>query len=103
ERISSAQQEQRQFIADAAHELRTPITALNLQMQILLKQFPDAQELQNLSKGLIRIQHLVSQLLNLAKQDASILEVETKQNFSLNQVAVNCVEQLINLAMQKEI
>ncbi len=103
ERISSAQQEQRQFIADAAHELRTPITALNLQMQILLKQFPDAQELQNLSKGLIRLQHLVSQLLSLAKQDASILEVETKQHFSLNQVAVNCVEQLINLAMQKEI
>lgn len=103
ERISSAQQEQRQFIADAAHELRTPITALNLQMQILLKQFPDAQELQNLSKGLIRIQHLVSQLLSLAKQDASILEVETKQQFLLNQVAVNCVEQLVHLAMQKEI
>ncbi|MFH7765180.1 sensor histidine kinase [Acinetobacter sp. BSP-28] len=103
ERISSAQQEQRQFIADAAHELRTPITALNLQMKILLKQFPDAQELQNLSKGLIRIQHLVSQLLSLAKQDASILEVETKQQFLLNQVAVNCVEQLVHLAMQKEI
>ena len=103
DRISFAQQEQRQFIADAAHELRTPITALNLQMQILLKQFPDAQELQNLSKGLIRIQHLVSQLLSLAKQDASILEVETKQQFLLNQVAVNCVEQLVHLAMQKEI
>ena len=103
ERISSSQQEQRQFIADAAHELRTPITALNLQMQILLKQFPEDHDLQNLSKGLIRIQHLVSQLLNLAKQDASILDVETKQQFLLNQVAVNCVEQLIHLAMQKEI
>ncbi|CAB1222824.1 sensor histidine kinase [Acinetobacter bouvetii] len=103
ERISSAQQEQRQFIADAAHELRTPITALNLQMQILLKQFPEDQDLQNLSKGLIRIQHLVSQLLNLAKQDASVLEAENKQQFLLNQVAVNCVEQLIHLAMQKNI
>ncbi|MGE8563933.1 MAG: sensor histidine kinase, partial [Acinetobacter bohemicus] len=103
ERISQSQQEQRQFIADAAHELRTPITALNLQMQILLKQLPDNPDLQNLSKGLIRIQHLVSQLLNLAKQDASILELETKQPFLLNQVAANCVEQLIHLAMQKEI
>jgi len=65
----------------------TPITALNLQMKILLKQFPEDHDLQNLSKGLIRIQHLVSQLLNLAKQDASILNVETKQQFLLNQVA----------------
>lgn len=103
DRISQSQQEQRQFIADAAHELRTPITALNLQIQILLKQSPEDQDLQNLSQGLIRIQNLVSQLLNLAKQDASIMEVETKQQFLLNQVAVNCVEQLIHLAMQKEI
>ena len=103
QRILSAQQEQRQFIADAAHELRTPITALNLQMQILLKKNPSNPDLINLSKGLIRIQHLVSQLLNLAKQDASILELETKQLFLLNDVAVDCVEQLIDLALQKSI
>ncbi len=78
ERISSAQQEQREFIADAAHELRTPITALNLQMQILLKQFPDAQELQNLSKGLILGSAFGQPAAQSGKQDASILEVETK-------------------------
>lgn len=103
ERISLSQQEQRQFIADAAHELRTPITALNLQMQILLQKFPQDEALLNLSKGLIRIQHLVSQLLSLAKQDASVFELERKQNFDLKQVAANCVEQLIHLAMQKDI
>lgn len=103
ERISLSQQEQRQFIADAAHELRTPITALNLQMQILLQKFPQDDALQNLSKGLIRIQHLVSQLLSLAKQDASVFELERKQHFDLKQVATNCVEQLVHLAMQKDI
>lgn len=103
ERILNAQQEQRQFIADAAHELRTPITALNLQMQILLKQCPEAQDLKNLSQGLIRIQHLVSQLLNLAKQDALMLEFDHKQPCALHQVALNCIEQLIHLAMQKDI
>src|SRR5699024_6291925 len=69
----------------------------------LLKQFPEDHDLQNFSKGLIRIQHLVSQLLNLSKQAASILDVETKQQFLLNQVSVNCVEQLIHFAMQLEI
>lgn len=103
ERISSAQQEQRQFIADAAHELRTPITALNLQMQILLREFPEHAALEKLSQGLIRIQHLISQLLDLAKQDASSLDTVTLHPFYLNQVAVNCVEQLIHVALQKDI
>ncbi|MEB3755168.1 ATP-binding protein [Acinetobacter sp. MD2(2019)] len=103
DRISKTQQEQKQFIADAAHELRTPITALNLQTKILLRDFPENHALLNLSKGLARIQHLVSQLLSLAKQDASINVVETPKMICLNDVALNCVEQLMNLAMEKEI
>lgn len=102
-RISQAQHEQRQFIADAAHELRTPITALNLQTQILLRELPDHPPLLKLNKGLERIQHLVSQLLSLAKQDAAILSHEAKSNFSIQEVTVNCVEQLIQLALEKEI
>ena len=103
DRISKTQQEQKQFIADAAHELRTPITALNLQTKILLRDFPENTALINLSKGLARIQHLVSQLLALAKQDASVNSVEMSKKFRLNDVALNCVEQLMNLAMEKEI
>ncbi|MBE2649509.1 two-component sensor histidine kinase, partial [Acinetobacter baumannii] len=103
ERISKAQNEQKQFIADAAHELRTPVTALNLQTKILLSQFPEHESLQNLSKGLARIQHLVTQLLALAKQDVTLSMVEPTGYFQLNDVALNCVEQLVNLAMQKEI
>ncbi|MFT4021070.1 MAG: ATP-binding protein [Acinetobacter sp.] len=103
DRISKTQQEQKQFIADAAHELRTPITALNLQTKILLRQFPDNSAFINLSKGLARIQHLVSQLLSLAKQDASLSVLEIPQKICLNDVALNCVEQLMNLAMEKDI
>lgn len=103
DRISKTQQKQKQFIADAAHELRTPITALNLQTKILLRDFPENTALINLSKGLARIQHLVSQLLALAKQDASVNSVEMSKKFRLNDVALNCVEQLMNLAMEKEI
>ena len=103
ERISLAQQEQRQFVADAAHELRTPITALNLQTKILMSQFPNEGNLVNLSKGLARMQHLVAQLLSLAKQDATLSHDMQITRFKLNDIALNCVEQLMNLAMEKDI
>ena len=102
-RISEAQQEQRQFIADAAHELRTPITALNLQTQILLRECPNQASLLKLNKGLARIQHLVTQLLSLAKQDVSVLSHEQKSDLLVSDVALNCIEQLIHFAMEKQI
>lgn len=102
-RISLAQQEQRQFVADSAHELRTPLTALNLQLQILLQQFPQSDALHNLSLGILRMQHLVNQLLSLAKQDVTESLTEPVQSLSLNQMTVACIEQLIQLALQKEI
>lgn len=103
EKISVGQQEQRQFIADAAHELRTPITALNLQSTILLQQFPESNALQQHSKGLARIQHLVAQLLSLAKQDATLPYLAQYQDFKLDHVAFSCIEQLIPFALQKNI
>ena len=102
-RISLSQQEQRQFVADSAHELRTPLTALNLQLQILLQQFPQSDALHNLSLGILRMQHLVNQLLSLAKQDVTEGLTEPVQSLSLNQMTVACIEQLIQLALQKEI
>lgn len=103
ERILQSQQEQQQFVADAAHELRTPITALNLQAQILLSQFPDHSALHGLNRGLARIQHLVTQLLALAKQDSALSAGAHLHNVQLNDVALHCVEQLMNLALVKNI
>lgn len=102
-KISQAQQEQKQFIADAAHELRSPITALNLQSKILMQQFPHTHALHQLNTGLVRMQHLVNQLLNLARQDASLLHQQNTQQFNLKDITLNCIEQLLGLAMQKEL
>lgn len=75
QRIADSQQQQQQFIADAAHELRTPLTALNMQLAVLERvqtgQEQQPYNLDNLKKGLVRIQHLVTQMMALAHQDAS--------------------------------
>lgn len=103
QKISDAQQEQKQFVADAAHELRTPITALNLQTQILMQELPENTSIVKLNKGLIRTQHLVGQLLKLAQQDASNATEEPKVEVNLKEIAIQCVEQLIHLSLEKDI
>ncbi len=69
-RLGSALALQRDFVADAAHELRTPITALSLQLQ-LLERAADAQHrraaLEELRAGVDRAHRLVEQLLQLSR------------------------------------
>ncbi|WP_096667887.1 sensor histidine kinase [Polaromonas sp. AET17H-212] len=69
-RLGGALSLQRLFLADAAHELRTPITALRLQLQLLERASDEAQReaaLTQLRAGIDRAQHLVEQLLQLSR------------------------------------
>jgi len=63
---------QRAFVADAAHELRSPLTALSLQMQ-LLRRAPDAEARSaaeaQLAAGIERASRGVEQLLALARSE----------------------------------
>lgn len=65
--------QQRRFIADAAHEMRTPITALSLQAENLdpvdLPE-PARERLDALKEGMARTKHLLEQLLALARHEA---------------------------------
>ncbi|HEY2452971.1 MAG TPA: ATP-binding protein [Scandinavium sp.] len=69
-KVDGAMQAQQRFIADAAHELRTPFTALSLQAERLSEADmpPDAHHrLALLRQGLSRNKNLLEQLLTLAR------------------------------------
>lgn len=71
-RLEAAQRNQQQFVADASHELRSPITALNAGIQDLAAH-PDPTALPTVCEELLaetaRLDRLVGSLLVLAKAD----------------------------------
>ncbi|HQU15929.1 MAG: hypothetical protein B7Z66_07650 [Chromatiales bacterium 21-64-14] len=71
-RLGAALGAQRAFVADAAHELRTPLAAITLQAQ-LAGRAPGAREraaaLADLDAGLRRAKRVVEQLLTLARSE----------------------------------
>ena len=72
-RVARDMQKQQRFIADAAHELRSPVAALTLQAEsIASATTPDdaAQRLATLRSGLQRTRQLLEQLLSMARSQA---------------------------------
>lgn len=72
-RLDAAFRNQRAFLADAAHELRTPLAAVRLQLDLLRRAETDTERDRagdRLAQGIGRLGALVDQLLLLARQDA---------------------------------
>jgi len=77
QRFDEALQAQRSFVADAAHELRSPLTALKLQLQLVERADTDEARsagLHKLHERLDRSTHLVRQMLSLARHEAALAD-----------------------------
>ena len=92
---------QRRFVADAAHEMRTPLTALSLRAQRLgMSEMPEParREFAALCEGIERTRRLVEQLLVLARsQDAPLDGADA----TLGAVVRSVVEDLLPLSLEK--
>lgn len=99
-RLAEALRQQKQFIADAAHELRTPLMALRLQVDNLKAHASPAQgpALAQLDAGMGRITHLVQQLLALAREDSRAMELPVHGPVALHEVLQNSISTLLPLA-----
>ncbi len=98
QRVRLLMDQQRRFVADAAHELRTPITALSLQAENLDPvDLPSSarDRVAMLRQGIGRTRHLLEQLLALARQDAGQAEAATLPVVKLDDVAKEVVAELL--------
>ena len=103
-RVQQSMDAQHRFVADAAHELRTPLSALSLQAERLgqAAMSPDAQErLGTLRQGIERSRGLLEQLLALARaQEATGVPTST---VSVQRVFRSVLEDLMPLADAKRL
>jgi two-component system OmpR family sensor kinase len=96
---------QKSFVADAAHEIRTPLAALQIQLE-LVQSADDAAErtasLAQLRSGIERLTHLSQQLLAMARLDPGSTWKPT-QKVDLSEVAIDVMGELWPLASAKDI
>jgi two-component system OmpR family sensor kinase len=100
-RVAASVAEQRRFLADAAHELRSPLTALSLQAERLEAAEMPAEtrkRLIDLRRGILRARRLLDQLLALARAQN---ETGQAQPVSLVVVIRKVLEDLMPLAKDK--
>ena len=72
QRLATALDTQKAFVADAAHELRTPLAAVQIQTQLVARATDDAtrrEALADLQAGVTRATRLAEQLLALARSE----------------------------------
>jgi len=103
-RTELALAQQGRFVADAAHELRSPLTAMSLQAERLAAAEMSAEARQRmaaLAAGLQRTRELLEQLLALARSQAH--KGDDKAECSLQDAVRAVLEDLIPLAEEKNI
>jgi two-component system OmpR family sensor kinase len=105
ERLAQAMATQRAVVADAAHELRTPLAAVRLQAQHLQRlQSPDERAAAHgaLARGIERMTRLVAQLLTLARLEPGGSGARPDR-VRLDTLAQEVLAELIPLASARQI
>lgn len=102
-RLHHAFASQRAFVADAAHELRSPLTALTLQIQLLARAnevSERSEAMHQLKLGIDRATRLVEQLLTAARMEEE--EICPMQSVDLAELARQTIAGLFDFMQQRQ-
>jgi len=104
--LRTSVQSQQQFIADTAHQLRTPITGMQAQLGLLVAE-PAAQpvkaRLLSLQEGVKQLAHSANQLLTLARADPSANISAKNQTVDLQAIVNEVAARFFDRALQSNI
>ncbi|MDR3416364.1 MAG: sensor histidine kinase N-terminal domain-containing protein [Nevskia sp.] len=105
-RLDAALAAQQRFVADAAHQLRTPLTALKLNIEQALQEarMEDVlPALQESARAVARMTRLVNQLLLLARTDPEAAAATPFEPFDLAALTSECGAGWVPRALRKQV
>lgn len=91
---------QKRFISDASHELKTPVTVISANADVLIKNEGDNQWINNIKSQTKRLNLLIADLLTLAKLDEK-KTFGNSENFNLSQEVLDSTLPFEALAYEK--
>jgi two-component system sensor histidine kinase TctE len=104
--LRSSVQSQQQFIANTAHQLRTPITGLQAQLDLLVAESaaaPVQSRLLTLQEGIRQLAHSANQLLALARADPTVNIATKNRSVALDTLVGEVVARFFDRALQSNI
>lgn len=97
---------QSRFIADAAHQLKTPVSGLKAQIELALRENEPQRlhhSLAQLYVGVDRLSRLVQQLLALARNEPGAMDSMQMQSLDLNALALDASMEWVPQALKQGI
>ena len=105
-RLNDSIATQKRFLADAAHQLKTPLAGLRMQADLAQREGTSTEELkrslQQIGRSSIRATHTVNQLLALARAESGGIHI-ARQPCNLVQLTMDVVQDCLPRAMDKRI
>jgi two-component system sensor histidine kinase TctE len=104
-RLKTSLTTQRRFLADAAHQLKTPLAGLRMQADLALRETDPAgvrSSLQQISRASVRATHTVNQLLALARAETTGRTLPTTP-VDLARLVMGVVQDSVPRAFDKQI
>lgn len=102
EPIEASQDRQKQFMTDASHELKTPLTVIHANAEIAKLNDPDNEWLEGITKQTKILTNLIQQIIKMSKLDESDLQV-VMQSFDLSAMIDDVLKDFLVLVQQKNI
>ena len=106
ERLKQVMAAQQRFVADAAHQLRTPFAGLKTQSELALRESDMKRKQHALEHILTSTRHgirLVNQLLALARNEPGGQSTSNFASLNLTQLAQECTVNWVQMALEKNI